>query len=278
MAIRDITAIVDLDEARPTAAVAGDLARRFDAHLTGLALVYDPVVPVYTVATPLPAEFIADAREQAVAEAKRAAESFAKVVSAAGVGPETRLIDSVGTSGFGDIVRQCALADLVVVGQQGAKDPEPMREALIEAVLFQAGVPTLIVPQKAPAGLGTGRAVIAWDGSATAARATREALPLLVETEAVTIVMVDDGKKPHGEPGAEAATYLARHGLNVTVRKIANAAKGGVAAALLAFAAEDKADFMVMGAYGHGRLREFILGGATRGVMDHLSLPVVMAH
>lgn len=277
-AIRDIATVVDLDAGRPTAALAADLAHQVDAHLTGLALVYDPLIPVYTVATPLPAEFIADAREQAIGDAKRSAAAFEAAAAAAGISSESRLVESVGTSGFGDIVRQCALADMVVIGQQNPDRSEPMREALIEAVLFQAGVPTLIVPHAGPSSLGTAKAIVAWDGRATAARAAREALPLLALTDSVIVAIVTEGKVAPGDaPGAEIATYLARHGLNVTVRPVPNVHKD-VAGTLLSFAAEEGADFLVMGAYGHGRLREFILGGVTRGILDGMTLPVIMSH
>lgn len=277
-AIRDIATVIDLDAGRPTAVLAANLAQQVGAHLTGLALVYDPVTPVYTVATPLPAEYIADAREQALGDARRSAAAFEAAAATAGISSESRLVESVGTSGFGDIVRQCALADMVVIGQQNPDRSEPMREAMIEAILFQAGVPTLIVPHSGPSSLGTRKAIVAWDGRATAARAAREALPLLALTDSVTVAIVTDGKAaPDDAPGTEIATYLSRHGLEVTVRSIPNVHRD-VAGTLLSFAKDEGADFLVMGAYGHGRLREFILGGVTRGIMEGMTLPVIMAH
>ncbi|MEO8667492.1 MAG: universal stress protein [Bauldia sp.] len=278
-AIRHVSVIIDVAGERRSAMVAADFARRIDAHLTGLALAYDPVLPVYTVAAPLPADFIVEAREEALSDAAAAAKSFQAIAAAAGISAETRTVETTGTGGFAGIVAACMLTDLVVIGQQTPERSEPMREALIEALLFQAAVPTLIIPHTGVTAFTPDRALVAWDGGATAARAVREALPLLGLAKTVTVVVVDDGKSKSllGEPGADVAAYLARHDLDVTVRVIPNGAKG-VADALKAFAVAEAADWMVMGAYGHGRLREFILGGATRALLETMPVPVLMAH
>jgi nucleotide-binding universal stress UspA family protein len=276
-AFRHITVVADVAGPQRAAKIAADFARRADAHLVGLTLAYDPVMPVYTVAAPLPADFIVAAREQAEADARTAAAAFEAIGTAAGIAVETRTIETTGAGGLSDFAAQCSLTDLVIVGQQSTDRAEPMREALIEAALFQAGVPTLIVPSRDGGDFKTDRALVAWDGSPTAARAVRSALPLLAMAGSVTIVVVDDGKKRAGEPGADVAAFLARHDLEVSIRVIPNTHKG-VAEALLSFAASEGADCLVMGAYGHGRYREFILGGATRGILEAMTLPVLMAH
>jgi nucleotide-binding universal stress UspA family protein len=278
-AIRHLSVVIDVAGERRSAALAADFARRIDAHLTGLALAYDPVLPVYTVAAPLPADFIVEAREEALSDAAGAAKAFGAIAATAGVPAEIRTVETTGTGGFGGIIAECMLTDLVVIGQQTPERTEPMREALIEALLFQAAVPTLIIPHTGVATFTPDRALVAWDGGATAARAVREALPLLGLAKSVTVVVVDDGKSKSlvGEPGADVAAYLARHDLEVTVRVIPNSQKG-VAEALRTFATAEAADWMVMGAYGHGRLREFILGGATRALLESMTVPVLMAH
>jgi nucleotide-binding universal stress UspA family protein len=278
-AIRHLTVIIDVAGERRAASLAIDFARQTEAHVTGLALAYDPVLPVYTVASPLPADFIVEAQEEAVADATRAARAFQALGAAAGMPVEVRTVETTGTAGFGGLVAECMLTDLVVVGQQTPERSEPMREALIEAVMFQAAVPALIIPHAGAATFKPDRALVAWDGGATASRAVREALPLLAMAKTVTVVVVDDGKSKSlsGEPGADIAGYLARHDLDVSVRVMPNTSRG-VADALLGFAASNGADWMVMGAYGHGRLREFILGGATRAILETMTLPVLMAH
>jgi nucleotide-binding universal stress UspA family protein len=275
--LRDILAIVDLGGERRPAIIAADLARRTGAHLTGVAIAFDPLVPIYTVAAPIPADFIIAAREQADDDAQAAVGAFQAIGVAAGIPVEARIAESASGNGFEEIVRQCRLTDLVVVGRQDRDRLEPMREALIEAILFQSGTPTLLIPPAGVTEFKTDKAIVAWDGGAIAARAVRAALPLLATAKSVIVAMVDDGRKQAGEPGADIATYLARHDLDVTLRQIANA-PSGAGSALLAFAAEESADWLVMGAYGHSRMREFFLGGVTRGVLSSATLPVLMVH
>ena len=275
--IRDILTIVDLAGERRVAVVAADLARRTGAHLTGLSLAFDPLVPVYSVGAPIPTDFITTAHEQAVADAKAASEAFVAIGEKAGVGVEARTVESVAGDGFISVVRNLVLTDLAVVGQDNPDVPEPMRAALIEAILFQAGLPTLVVPYYGVTEFVSDRVVVAWNGSAAAGRAVRAAMPLLAMAKHVLVAMVDEGREPPGEPGADIGAYLARHDLDVTVRPIANM-PNGTGATLLSFAAEEGANWMVMGAYGHSRLLEFLLGGVTRHVLSNATLPVLMSH
>ena len=120
--------------------------------------------------------------------------------------------------------------------------------------------------------------MVCWDGSRQAARAVGDALPLLAKAGRVEIVMITNERGKQDEiEGADIGQHLARHGLNVDVHRIA----GGnidVADALLSHAADSGTDFMVMGGYGHSRLREFVLGGTTRGILQTMTVPTLMAH
>jgi nucleotide-binding universal stress UspA family protein len=274
--ISDIQAVVDLAGDRPAVAVAADLALKLDAHLTGVVLSFEPIIPVYSMTTPLPTDLIVAAHDQAVNDAAAAQAAFEKMASAAGVRFASKTTATVGTEGTDGLARSLALADLTVIGQQNPDQIEPMREAMIETLLFQSGTPTLIVPHKGVKTFKPDYAVVAWDGSATAAHAVREALPLLAHADAVTVVTVGE-KKTTNLAGADLATYLARHGLDVDIKAIAND-KGDIGQTILSFAADNGADWLVMGAYGHSRLREFFLGGATRGILASMTLPVFMAH
>ncbi|MEX0853615.1 MAG: universal stress protein [Bauldia sp.] len=276
--IGDMHVVVDLSGERRAATIAADLASRLDAHLTGLALAFEPLIPVYTMAAPVPTDFIVAARERALAEAEAAAVAFAKIATAAGVAYESRKLESVAGEGFQGAVEDLRLTDLVVVGQDDPDRPEPMRKTLIEAILFDAAAPTLIIPYTGVKELRTERALVAWDGSAQAARAVRAALPLLQSANQVLVVIVEEARKwSAGAPGADIGVHLARHGLGVEVKRVDNAV-GDVAMSLLNFAADEAADWMVMGAYGHSRVREMLLGGATRGVLAAMTLPILMAH
>ncbi|MCB1496908.1 MAG: universal stress protein [Bauldia sp.] len=275
--VRDILVIVDLGGERRAAVVAADLARQLEAHLTGLSIVYEPLIPVYTFAAPIPTDFVVAAREQNVADARAALEAFEAIGRQAGISVESRTSESIAGDSFVAVVRNAILADIAVVGQEDPDRPEPSREAVIEALLFQAGIPTLMVPFAGVSEFTADKVVVAWNGSPASGRAVRAAMPLLTNAREVLVAMVDEGWEKEGEPGAEIGAYLARHDLNVTVRTIENATNGA-GEALLSFAAAEEADWMVMGAYGHSRLREFLLGGATRHVLANATLPILMSH
>jgi nucleotide-binding universal stress UspA family protein len=276
--IKDMHVIVDLAGTRRPTVIAAELARTLDAHLTGVALAFEPVVPVYTMTTPLPTDLIVAAHEQAVNDAKAAAAAFEKIASAAGVCYSSRTTESIGSDGLEGVTRGLAMSDLLVIGQQNPDTPEPMREALIEAVLFQSGAPALIIPYAGLTTFSPGRAVVAWDGGAASAHAVRAALPLLhVAKEVVVVIVKENIKRPTELAGADIATHLARHDLQVEVREITNST-GDIGQTILSFAADEAADWLVMGGYGHSRMREFFLGGATRGILESMTLPVLMAH
>ncbi len=276
MAIRDIFTIVDLyDPALPAAMVAMDIAGRTGAHVTGLALAMEPLAPGF-LASPIPADYIVGAMEEAQRQAKEAAERFAAMATSAGVSAEART-STVLAGATAPVVAQAHLSDLVLIGQEDPERPEPMRAAITEAVLFDASVPLMVVPHGWTNGLRFRRAVVAWDGSSTAARAVHAALPLLEMAEAVEVTIVGTPRGHDGEPGAEVATYLSRHGLDVSVNSV-NRSTSDVAGTLNDHVREIDADFLVMGAYGHSRLREFIIGGATRDMLESMIVPTVMAH
>src|SRR5262249_8259054 len=120
--------------------------------------------------------------------------------------------------------------------------------------------------------------LVCWDGSRNAARAIADALPFLKRAKTVEIVMVTGGSGKTDElPGADLGEHLARHDLTIEVKRLV-AADIDVSNVILSYAADCAADFIVMGGYGHSRLREFVLGGATRGVLESMTVPVLMAH
>jgi nucleotide-binding universal stress UspA family protein len=275
--LKDITVIVDNAGENRAAKVAAELARVSEAHLTGIALAIDPLVPVYTVAAPIPTDFIVAAHEQGVEEAKTALAAFDAIGSAAGVTTESRLAESI-SGDFSSVIRNAILTDLAVVGQDDPDHEQPFRAALIEALLFQAGLPTLMAPYSGAREFHADKALIAWNGSAQAARAVRAAMPLLAMSKSVLVAIVDEGAPPSDVTrGADIGAYLARHGLKVEVRTVGNAHEGA-GQALLNLAVDEEATWLVMGAYGHSRIRQFLLGGVTRSILGRATIPVLMAH
>jgi nucleotide-binding universal stress UspA family protein len=150
-------------------------------------------------------------------------------------------------------------------------------ELIAEAALFQSGRPVIVVPYIHSGALTLERVMVCWDGGRASARAIGDAMPLLAKAKAVEVVMVmgEEGKQDT-VPGADMGQHLARRGINVEVKRIV--AEGKVQETLLSHAADIGADFVVMGGYGHSRLREFILGGVTRGMLASMTVPCLMSH
>jgi len=150
---------------------------------------------------------------------------------------------------------------------------------VVEGALFSSTRPLLILPQGFEPTLAPRRIMVAWDAGFEASRAVREALELIVQAEETVVALVDpvEGEAAHGaEPGADLAAYLARHGAKVHVDRLPRSGRS-MAEVLRQHAVDCAADLLVMGAYGHSRLRERIFGGVTQSFLDEPSLPVFMA-
>jgi nucleotide-binding universal stress UspA family protein len=187
-------------------------------------------------------------------------------------GDATASFDAV-TGREEELVAQLArLADLTVVPHTDAGEDVSSSDAL-HAVLFDSGRPVLIAPQVAPATIGT-RVCIAWNGTAEAAAAVFAGLPWLQRADAVRILGADDYQR-RGPAAAELVPYLALHGIAAEVAMF-RSLNNSVGAGLLGAAREFGADLLTMGAYSHSRLRQLILGGVTRHVLENAALPVLM--
>lgn len=156
---------------------------------------------------------------------------------------------------------------------------ETLRRKAIEGALFSSGKPLLLLPEGAPATLSPKRIMIAWDSHIEATRAVRESLRMLEGADEVRLVLVDPGEGANGqgsEPGADAAAYLARHGAKVTVDRLPGQGHS-VAEILRRHAVDCAADLLVMGAYGHSRMRERVFGGVTESMLEEPPVPILMA-
>jgi nucleotide-binding universal stress UspA family protein len=167
---------------------------------------------------------------------------------------------------------QARLADLTVVPHPESGDDVSSSDAL-HAVLFDSGRPVLVAPHLAPATLGR-RVCIAWNGTAESAASVQAALPWMHRAEAVRILS-SEGYQRRGPQAAELLPYLALHDIHPELATF-RAVDGSVGAGLLAAAKEFGGDLLCMGAYSHSRLRQLILGGVTRHVLEKATLPVMM--
>src|SRR5215468_6166304 len=244
------------------------IAATFGAHITGISFVYEPVIPDGTLGG-VPVDLIELQRAENSKAANEAISRFDAAAKKVGISGETRILDAT----FGGAARRL---DLAVVGQAqregGASD-----ELIIEGALFESGRPLVVVPYIQKRGLTLERVLACWDGSRTAARAIGDARPFLERAKAVDIVIVAEERKSEEMTGANMSAHLARHGVPASIKRMA---KGdiGIEDVLLSYAADSGADLMVMGGYGHSRLREFILGGVTRGILASMTVPVLMSH
>jgi len=275
--IKDIVVNLSVEPSRDIAGpYAISVADAFGAHLAAVAFSYDPIIPP-TIMGGVPASFIDEQRAENEKAAKDAVARFDEAARRAGISFESRSMTASvagGADTFGRIARRF---DLSIVGQTEPDKVAP-EELIVEGALFDSGRPVLVVPYIQKGGLKLDRVMVCWDGSRNATRAVADAMPLLHKAKAVDVVIVANDKGKDDElPGADIAQHLARYDLAVDLKRIV-ATDTDVANTLLSHAADTSADFIVMGGYGHSRLREFILGGATRGILASMTVPVLMSH
>jgi nucleotide-binding universal stress UspA family protein len=281
MAIKDILVHLDTSETcNQCVKAAVALAQRKGAHLIGLAFALESSLLQY-YGGKLALE-VGDSHAQATHKAAVAAiEVFNECTKGAGITTESRIIECSTMELSEKIAFQSRHVDLTFLEQ-----PSPDRanrnlmSALMEGVLFNSGRPVYIVPYIGRRDTPAHKAVIAWDGGFKSARTVNDAIPLLQERGETVVLIIDHEKrkKSHGpNPGADIAAHLERHGVNTTIVKYPSG-DYGVSTTILNFVSDAGADLLVMGAYGHSRLRERTFGGVTRTILDQMTVPVLMSN
>ena len=279
MALKDILVHLDGTGASQSRLdIAAGLAGRHGAHLIGL-FVAEIALPPGIIGDPgggAAMVLLEQMRETGLADGATAEAAFQDRIRRDGLSGEWRMLEGMGTE---IVPLHARYADLSVLGQQDPDGPGSTG-AILEAVLFGAGRPTLVVPYAGRFAEVGRRVLVAWNASKEAARAVADAMPLLTAAESVTVLAVNPrrGIGGHGEePAADIALHLARHGVKAVAEQMVAPAVGDDEA-LLNAAAERNADLLVMGAYGHSRLREWVMGGVTRTILRSMTLPVLLAH
>ena len=274
--IKDLIVNLGLGDRDPAGEFAISIAEKYSAHVLGLAFAYEPVIPG-AVMGGIPAEFIESQRSEANDKAKAAIARFEAGARRAGVSFEHRILNASLSGAAEQLGRLGRRFDLVVVGQPEREESVP-EEVIDEAALFESGRPVIFVPFIQKGGIKLDRVMMCWDGSRAATRAISDSLPLVNRAKQIEVVIVANGPAKSGElPGADLGAHLARHNLKVDVKRITSP-DIDVASTILSYAADSSADLIVMGGYGHSRLREFVLGGATRGMLESMTVPVLMSH
>ena len=251
------------------------LTQQHDAHLVALHAVAPFEPPDYVLADVGPA--IAEANRKAMAaDLARTEIEFMRQTSAASlrnVEWRTAIDDPVDA-----MTLHARYADLVVIGQTDASEDTNSATDFPERLVLAAGRPVLIIPSVGSFPVIGKRILVAWNPSREATRAVTDSIPLLRLASSVHVMAVNPKRGEHGKtPGADIGLYLARHGVRVEV-KSDQGAEIDVGNELLSRAADLDVDLIVMGGYGHSRLKEWVLGGATRTILESMTAPVLMSH
>jgi nucleotide-binding universal stress UspA family protein len=253
------------------------LAMAHNAHLTAVSIGYEAsnVGLAIDGGAAVAAVFEIE-RERALERANAALAVFEAEARNAGIAYETQALTGIPYETTAEISAAARLCDLSIVLQ-----PEQERDTFDNTIpleiLFQSGGPVLVMPHTHKGPFEPRRVGIAWDGSRLAARAVRDAAPFLARAHAITIISVNESKTPEIPSPVELAAHLARHGLKAQVERI-TADRADIQPLILSIAADAGMDLLVMGAYGHSRLQERLLGGVTRGMFQSMTVPTLMSH
>jgi nucleotide-binding universal stress UspA family protein len=274
-----LLSLANYPDATPQAAVdlAVDFAGAIGAKLSAIACEIKIAVPGSFIAPAflnVPAMAEAEARKGRE-QAEAALAAFEKAALNKGVFEERILGHCLAPELSGLLVQYSRLRDLTIVPAEANEfGDQPVAEALI----FDSGRPVLVLPREPRKSFALNTATVAWDFSRPAARAVGDALPLLTKAKRVHVVTVTNEKRiDTSRSGPELAKHLARHGVDVILEQV-DAGGRSIGEALEAATRAHDSDLLVMGAYGHSRLREFVLGGATRSMVTQPPLPVLLSH
>lgn len=256
--------------------LAAELAEQQNAHLFGVAdtgvsrfIYQDGNINGVDPGLLNHLEYLRECAAQNVADFKTQAAAF-------GLASYEAVVTQDNVSGgIGLRARYC---DLIMIGQTNPDESSlAVMDDFPEYIILNSGRPVIVIPYIGEFHQPGKRPLIAWDGSKAATRAVTDAIPLLRQAELVNLVIINPKGDVHGEqPGADVATYLARHGIKIEVS--IHHTKVDTGGSLLSIASDLNADFMVMGGYGHSRFREMLMGGATRTILKSMTIPTLLSH
>ncbi len=279
MPLKDILVHIDsTPQCRHRLEAAIALAVAHDAHLVGLYVLYHPEIPPY-IRLQMGEDVLSLARANAEADAKNAHALFEELTQRSLVKSEWRCIDG---KPLPVLSLHARYTDVAIVGQRDPSGESGADDAgMPDQLILSIGRPVLVVPFVGAYPVIGEQVMVAWDGSRLATRAVNDALPILTQAKKVMVIAVNpstENEGAHGEiPSADICLHLARHGVNAEAQQV-YADDLGVGEMLLSRATDEGCDLMVIGAYGHARWRELVLGGVTRHMLMHMTLPVLMSH
>lgn len=248
-----------------------DFAAAFGAHLTALAVGRAVPAPVTLYDGATMPDLDAARRSQDTA-LKVAADEFSTKAAAAGIAADVVTVQADAAAFDAVVADHARVKDLAILPMPDGAESQP----IVQNVLFESGRPVLLVPAAARA-FTCEHVIVAWDGTGPAVRALHEALPILAKAGRTTIVSISDDKPARlNEVGRELERHLGRHGVTAAFRHLDSGGRA-IADALTHHASTLGGDMLVMGAFAHSRLRDFVLGGATRGILERLPMPALLS-
>ncbi len=254
------------------------LALKHNAHLIGVFII--PAMEVYPVYEGIAMAEVFDGQHQKFENmAKDVQKKFEHALKTNMITGEWRQLDSNRTTIADEFIEQARTVDIALIAQVDEDEDCGVESDFAERVIIEAGRPVLLLPrQKTFSTIGE-RVLIGWNRTRESARASFDALALLSDKSEVNLVWVNPQKQREltgNVPGAELARTFAHHNIKVTAEALPTT-NFNAGEALLERAQDLNSDMLVMGAYGHSRMREFIFGGATRHVLNHMTVPVLMS-
>jgi len=277
MAIKNILIHIDSSSSckhRLNAAI--QLALQHKAQLSGIYVIPDFPEPTYYEAQ-ISVDIIAEIDKEALETAKLTQRKYINIASKAGFSLTVDIVKGNLISVLDDYAK---FNDLLVLGQSNPDESQIMSEALADNLVLEAGTPCLVVPHTSFREFAAKRILVAWNASREAARTLKDALPILTVADYVEVLLVNppqheaDKDNAHGK---SVSSFLVQHGIKPVIEVITGS-KTKPGDSIIARASEVSADMIVMGAYGHSRLREIILGGVTRKLLRQMTVPVFISH
>jgi nucleotide-binding universal stress UspA family protein len=254
---------------------AEQLGTRFKAHIAGLYVI--PAVQVYpSSGYGAVTDYFDGNRIYFQNHQAKVIETFEAAMKRAGLSFDTHVVDSNFSDIGSDVVDNARAADLVVISNIDRDGSQGVETDFVERFVIAAGRPVVVLPYKGKIDLKAEQVMAGWNDSREASRAVFDALPFLVKAKQTRLVTVDVA--PRGNlPAAGIAETLDRHGIKAVITDVSSDGMS-VGETLLRAAKDHGAELLVLGAYGHSRFSEMVFGGATRHVLHHLDLPVLMSH
>ena len=274
--IKDVIVKLEQQARDPAQDFSISVAKTLGAHLAGVALAFVP--EVLSRFPQLPRDMLAEIVTHSENAAQAAIDRFDAAARQSEVSREHRMLKATEAEAPSVLATFARRFDLSVLMQS---EPNVVNnDDMIETSLLESGRPLVVVPYIQREGLQLNRVICCWDGSRAATRAINDALPLLVRAGTIDLLIVlneKTGSEEHEIRGIELEKHFARHDVKVEI-ETTRAADIDVTDAILSYAADRSGTLIVMGGYGHSRLREIILGGATRDMLKSMTVPIFMSH